>query len=85
MSTRNWLNVRQAAVDLNYCEDTVRDMCARGALPGATKADPESPKSQWRIPEEAVRDFGARQAVARTTSLDHKRRKELMTSRRKAA
>lgn len=94
MTTYHWLSVRQAADDLGYCQDTIRIWCAQSrrareqgspeaaVFPGATKPS-DSPQAHWRIPEVDVRNFGARRAVTRTTSLDHDRRKQLMASRRR--
>ena len=84
MNARHYLTVRQVAPALEVTEDTVRIWCASGVFPGATKAT-SSAQSHWRIPEDDVRNFGTQRAVARTTSLDHKRRQELMAAHRAAA
>lgn len=81
--TRHWLTVRQAAEELGYTEDTIRQYCAEGIFPKAGKAS-DSPRAHWRIPEQDVRDFGANRAVHRTPNLDHRRRKQLMQARRVA-
>lgn len=80
----DWLSVKDVSRRLGRAEDTVRIWCASGVFPGATKAT-SSPQSHWRIPEDDVRNFGTQRAVARTTSLDHKRRQELMAAHRSAA
>lgn len=82
--SRSWLPVRQVAQEMGFCEDTVRIMCARGDFPNAVKST-NSPKAHWRIPEDDIKNFGAKRAETRTFSLDHKRRKELMAQRRQAA
>lgn len=82
--TRHWLSVRQAAEELGYTEDTIRQYCAEKVFPGAGKANPDSSRSHWRIPEQDVESFGTTRATSRATSLDHKRRKELLRARRAA-
>lgn len=81
--TRHWLSVRQAAEELGYTEDTIRQYCAEKVFPGAGKAS-DSPRAHWRIPEQDVRDFGTNRAANRTPTLDHRRRKQLMAARRAA-
>lgn len=81
MTATHYLTVRQVAGDLGYSENTIRDYCAQKVFPGATKAS-DSPQAHWRIPETDVRNFGANRAASRATTLDHKRRKELMAARR---
>lgn len=80
---RHWLTVRQTAEELSFTEDTIRQYCAEGIFPNASKAS-ESPRAHWRIPEQDVRDFGANRAAHRTPSIDHRRRKQLMAARRAA-
>lgn len=80
---RHWLSVRQAAADLGFTEDTIRQYCAEGVFPNAGKSS-DSPRAHWRIPEDDVRNFGTNRAVERTPDLDHKRRKQLMAARRAA-
>lgn len=77
----NWLTVPQVARDLGYTADTIRQYCAEGVFPGAAKAQAKA-QAHWRIPEEDVQNFGSNRAIARTTTLDHKRRKELLRARR---
>ena len=80
---RHWLTVRQVAEELEYTEDTVRQYCAEGVFPNATKAT-DNPRAHWRIPEQDVREFGTNRAIQRTPELDHRRRKQLMAARRAA-
>lgn len=91
----SWLTPQQAADELGFCVDTIRQWCAESdrarregrpddqILPGAAKASP-SPKAHWRIPEDAVRYFGSARAASRPQMLDHKRRRELLRAPRAA-
>ena len=81
--TRHWLTVRQAAEELDFTEDTIRQYCAEGIFPNAGKSS-DSPRAHWRIPENDVTNFGSNRAANRATTLDHRRRKQLMAARRAA-
>lgn len=46
--------VNQVSNILQVTPKTVRNMIARGSLPGAYKIDPDSPRSTYRIPPAAL-------------------------------
>lgn len=83
MRPAHWLTVQQAAEALGFTEQTIRDYCHAGVFPNAGKAS-ENPRSSWRIPEDDIKNFGKHRAEAQRTTLDHKRRRQLLASRRTA-
>lgn len=55
------------ALILGFTPKTIREWCSRGKFPGAQKFPDDSPRSEWRIPRDAVEAIQRREASAPVT------------------
>ncbi|OSM43498.1 helix-turn-helix domain-containing protein [Nesterenkonia sp. PF2B19] len=78
MSATHWLTPAEAGDALGFTAKTIRVWCRQGRFPGARKMPDDKPRSEWRIPEDAVTAIRERRVTERPAVLDSKRRAELM-------